>query len=571
MGAWTGEDPAQAFCTRKRDDNEMKHRFLALALSAVLTLSLLPVSAGAAGFRDVPSGSALAGEVAKANSYGLMDGYNATTFGYADSMTRAQFVTVLSRMMNWGGSTAGGSTHGVTEAMALPAGISDTYFAAISAAARQGVVDADRPFRPNAAITRAEMAEMLVRALGLSGAAKLLKDKELPFTDVTSRHGYIAVAYAIGMTKGMTATTFAPDKTATRAQAAAMLVRIYEKLQTAGKGESHGFYAISSYSQIKIAEGMDSVSFGWSRMTWADGSAKLSTTSAGGNEFCVPSGYETAVKTLEQSGTQRNLMVYMDTSGGLNELLSSETGRAQAVSEILNELTVSYRALGHNPYTGVTIDFEGLFSAQKANFTAFLTALQKELKAAGKSLTVCVSPTLSKSTYYDGYDYRAIGQLADQVILMAYDYQARDLSGYLGTEYYKTAAIAPIDQIFASLLDITDIQTGVEDVSKVLLGVQFQSIAWKVDGNGKLLSGTPVYPDEETLAKRLDQSDTVTGWSQDYQCPYASYTTEDGSRWFCFYENGDSLQAKCQAAALLGVTGVSYWRLGTIPAERLGM
>ena len=105
----------------------------------------------------------------------------------------------------------------------------------------------------------------------------------------------------------------------------------------------------------------------------------------------------------------------------------------------------------------------------------------------------------------------------------------------------------------------------------MLLGVQFQSIAWKVDGNGKLLSGTPVYPDEETLAKRLDQSDTVTGWSQDYQCPYASYTTEDGSHWFCFYENSDSLQAKCQAAALLGVTGVSYWRLGTIPAERLGM
>ena len=571
MGAWTGEDPAQAFCTRKRDDNEMKHRFLALALSAVLTLSLLPVSAGAAGFRDVPSGSALAGEVAKANSYGLMAGYNATTFGYADSMTRAQFVTVLSRMMNWGGSTAGGSTHGVTEAMALPAGISDTYFAAISAAARQGVVDADRPFRPNAAITRAEMAEMLVRALGLSGAAKLLKDKELPFTDVTSRHGYIAVAYAIGMTKGMTATTFAPDKTATRAQAAAMLVRIYEKLQTAGKGESHGFYAISSYRQIEMAEGMDIVSFGWSRMTWTDGSAKLSTTSAGGNEFFVPSGYEAAVKPLEQSNTQRNLMVYMDTSGGLNELLSSETGRSQAVSEIMNELTVSYRALGHNPYTGVTIDFEGLFSPQKTDFTVFLTALQKELKAAGKSLAVCVSPTLSKSTYYDGYDYRAIGQLADRVILMAYDYQARDLSGYLGTEYYKTSAIAPIDQIFASLLDITDVQTGVADVSKVLLGVQFQSIVWKVDRNGKLLSGTPVYPDEETLAKRLNQSDTVTGWSQDYQCPYASYTTEDGSRWFCFYENGDSLQAKCQAAALLGVTGVSYWRLGTIPAERLGM
>ena len=412
---------------------------------------------------------------------------------------------------------------------------------------------------------------MLVRGLGLGGAAKLLDGKSLPFTDVTSRQGYIAVAYAIGMTKGMTATTFAPDKSATRAQAAAMLVRIYEKLQTAGKGESHGFYAISSYSQIQLAEGMDSVSFGWSRMTWADGNAKLATTSAGGNEFCVPSGYETAVKALEQSGTQRNLMVYMDTSAGLNELLSSEAGRTQAVSEIVNEVTVSYRALGRNPYTGVTIDFEGLRSAQKASFTAFLTALQKELKTAGKSLSVCVSPTLTTGAYYDGYDYRAIGRLADKVILMAYDYQARDLSGYLGTEYHKTAAVAPIDQIFASLLDVTDTRTGVEDVSKVLLGVQFQSIAWKVDGSGKLLSGTPVYPDEETLAKRLSQSGTGTGWSQNYQCPYIRYTDENGDHWFAFYENGDSLRAKCQAAALLGITGVSYWRLGTIPAERLGL
>ena len=549
----------------------MKHRFLALALSAVLTLSLLPVSAGAAGFRDVPASSALAGEVAKANAYGLMSGYSATTFGYADQMTRAQFVTVLSRMMNWGGSTAGGSTQGVTDAMKLPTGISDTYFAAISAAARAGVVDTDKPFRPNDAITRAEMSEMLVRALGLGGAAKLLDGRELPFTDVTSRRGYIAVAYAIGMTKGMTATTFAPDKSATRAQAAAMLVRIYEKLQTAGKGECHGFYAISSYSQIQLAEGIDSVSFGWSRMTWSDGTAKLSTTSANGNEFCIPSGYDSAVKALEQSGTARNLMVFMETDTGLNELLSSESGRDQAVREIMNEVTVSYRALGHNPYTGVTIDFEGLYSAQKANFTAFLTTLQKELKAAGKSLYVCVSPTLTTGTYYDGYDYRAIGRLADKVILMAYDYHTRDLSGYLGTEYYKTAAVAPIDQIFASLLDITDTRTGVEDASKVLLGVQFRNIAWKVDGNGKLLSGTPVYPSEETLTKRLNQSDTVTGWSQDYQCPYISYTDENGAHWFAFYENGDSLHAKCQAAALLGITGVSYWRLGTIPAERLGM
>ena len=47
----------------------------------------------------MPSGSALAAEVQKAVDYGLMNGYSAATFGYADPMTRAQFVTVLDRMM----------------------------------------------------------------------------------------------------------------------------------------------------------------------------------------------------------------------------------------------------------------------------------------------------------------------------------------------------------------------------------------------------------------------------------------------------------------------------------------
>ena len=78
---------------------------------------------------------------------------------------------------------------------------------------------------------------------------------------------YIQIAYTIGMTNGTSATAFSPGSTATRAQAAAMLVRIYEKI-TAPTGPVHGFYAISSYSQLDLAGDMDAVSAGWSRMTW---------------------------------------------------------------------------------------------------------------------------------------------------------------------------------------------------------------------------------------------------------------------------------------------------------------
>ena len=526
---------------------------LALALSISLALP-----ASAAGFTDIPPGSALASEVEKANSYGLMGGYTAFTFGYADSMTRAQFVTVLVRMMHWEGSTA----HGVTEAMALPNGLSDTYRAMIDIAAGCDVVDANAAFRPNDAITRGEMSEMLVRALGLKGAASIAeKQSSLPFTDVTEGRGYIAVAYQIGMTTGTSSTTFAPNATATRAQAAAMLVRIYEKLQKKTDC-THAFYAISSYSQLTLAEGMSRVSVGWSRMTWDGSAALLSTTSADGNEYAIPSGYQDVTAAL--GGTPLNLSVFMDDSGGVKELLASETGRKQAIEQILNELTVSYRAIGENPYDGVTIDFEGLRAAQKADFTAFLTELTLQVKALGKLVYVCVSPVLTTGSYYDGYDYRAIGQLADKVILMAYDYDTRDLSAYIGTEYYKTAAPSPIDQAYASLLAITDANTGVADSSKILLGISCKNVAWQIDSNGKLVSGMPVYPSAETVHQRLAQSDTVKGRSSTYQMPYATYTA-DGNTYFLWYEDDLSAAAKLNAAKLLGITGVSVWRLGIIP------
>ena len=43
------------------------------------------------------------------------------------------------------------------------------------------------------------VSAMLVRALGYQGAASRASADALPFTDVTSNRGYIAVAYAIGM------------------------------------------------------------------------------------------------------------------------------------------------------------------------------------------------------------------------------------------------------------------------------------------------------------------------------------------------------------------------------------
>ena len=228
-------------------------------------------------------------------------------------------------------------------------------------------------------------------------------------------------------------------------------------------------------------------------------------------------------------------------------------------------MTVDYRATGSNPYTGVTIDFEGLRNAQKSGFVEFLAELKQELAAMDKALYVCVSPVLSTgyygANYYDGYDYAAIGALADKIILMAYDYESKDMSQFVGTNYYKTAATVPIQEVYLGLWAITN----QVDASKVLLGFSCRSVGWKIDDAGKLMSGTRVTPNTDTVEKRLDQADTEIGWSSEYQQPYAIYKTEDGSKYFMWYQDDASVQTAMSAAKLLNVSGVSIWRLGNIP------
>lgn len=528
-------------------------------LTAWLTMVALACSLTAfpvrAAYADIPNGSPLRTEVEKAVKYGLMNGYSDTDFGYSAVITRAQFAAVLVRMAGWYAESPASPSFSDVPA-------SHYWYAAIETAAAHDVVDGGGAFRPADAITRGEMAEMLVRAVGLKSSAALAeKYNTLPFEDVTKNRGAISVAYAIGMTKGTSETKFSPNQTATRAQAAAMLVRIYEKLHQDLQWV-HGFYAISSHSQLNLDKKMDAVSAGWSRMVWNGTTPQLRTTSADGNEFFVPSGYQEVVTALDNENVPLHLNVFMDTSSGVAALLNSKTARTAAIDLILQELTVSYQTIGKNPYSGVTIDFEGLRAGEKESFTLFMKELADQVHALGKQLYACVSPVLPTGSYYDGYDYGELGALADKIILMAYDYNSRNLDAYVGTDYYKTAAQSPMDQVYFALEKLT---SELEDPSKAVLGFSSKNVAWKIDQNGKLLSGTPFYPSSETLHSRLLQADTETGWSETYQTSYAIYKTEQGERYFVWYDDANSVQAKLNMAKLLNVTGVSLWRLGTLP------
>jgi hypothetical protein len=413
------------------------------------------------------------------------------------------------------------------------------------------------------------MAVMAVRALGYGALAE--KSGEIgapPFTDVAESAAYISIASRIRLINGNGNGLFLPDNTAKREEVTTMLLHLFEK-HTSKTEWLHGFYAVSSYSQHRLIADLDAVTFGWSAMIADSGAARLLTSAELGNGWVIPDGYEIVTAFAEEHGTKSHLGVYMSAeSGDLAELLSRADSRAQAVNAIITEVTRSYDKIGKSPYSGVTVDFEGLRGADiRTNYTAFITELSGELKSRGLTLYVTVQPATSDGVYFDGYDYRAIGRLADRVILMAHDYNPRSLEGFVGTQWQNNTPLTPLDKVFYSLSAITDPKSGVEDAGKLAIAISYANIGWHITSDGKVASAEAVHISPETLQKRMAQSDTVLGWSDIYRNPYMIYTTEDGGQIFLWYEDNRSIAEKLQLSHLFGINGVSFWRLGIIPTD----
>ena len=103
------------------------------------------------------------------------------------------------------------------------------YNAAITFLSGLGVVNGyeDGSYQPEKVVTRAEMAKLLVVALGLDAGASLLEGTS-SFDDVATTHwatGYIAVAVQYGLIKGDGDGNFRPDDTVNYAEVATMVLR----------------------------------------------------------------------------------------------------------------------------------------------------------------------------------------------------------------------------------------------------------------------------------------------------------------------------------------------------------
>lgn len=203
----------------------MKKRLTILLLTALLVLNSVPAAHAAdASYLDVPPDHWAAENIERATELGLFQGIGDGKFGLEQPITRAAFATVLVRLFGWEEVKPDQPSY-------TDVAKDDWYYTAVETVlANDAVAASSHTFRPEDALTRGEMASMLVRGLGYTSLAGVAETYHVPFTDVTVNKGFITVAYDLGIMGGVGSNRFAPDLSATREQAATVLVRVHNQL-----------------------------------------------------------------------------------------------------------------------------------------------------------------------------------------------------------------------------------------------------------------------------------------------------------------------------------------------------
>ena len=205
-------------------------RFLCVLLTLVMVLTMLPMSALAAGnmpLTDVKMADWFYNEVQFVYENGLMSGTGEVTFAPNATTTRGMIVTILHRV----------------EGLPLASGLefSDVaegqyYTDAVKWASENGVVDGygNGKFGPNDPITREQMAAILYRYAQIRQYDTSISGRIDTFADgdKVSDYAVEAMRWAVGMgfISGTSGNRLDPTGSATRAQVAALMERLCAKI-----------------------------------------------------------------------------------------------------------------------------------------------------------------------------------------------------------------------------------------------------------------------------------------------------------------------------------------------------
>jgi len=244
--------------------------------------------------------------------------------------------------------------------------------------------------------------------------------------------------------------------------------------------------------------------------------------------------YDKILQMVRKQGIRTHASVVLMGKEPLHQLLSNQQSRKLLIGNLLDEVK-------KNGYDGVNIDFELMGYQDASRFTSFLRDLKTSL-GPDKTLSVAVFARTGKETWPTPYQYKEIGQIADRVVVMAYDYS------------YTTSQPGPVAPLWW-VKEVTDYMVKNIPREKILLGMPTYGYNWS-PGN-KTVSVTA-----NKLAEIESRYSVKKFFDQSSMSPYYIYYDENGDRHEIWLENQQSLNEKWKVTENNRLAGISFWRIG---------
>ena len=188
-------------------------------------------------------------------------------------------------------------------------------------------------------------------------------------------------------------------------------------------------------------------------------------------------------------------------------------------------------------FDGLCIDMEYIPARDRENFLTFLRDMKKLI--GGKIFSVCV-PARTRTVSDDIFPYKTIGEIADRVIIMAYD------------EHWSTSSPGPVAS-YAWCANVADYALTVIPKEKIVMGLPFYGRMWMEERHAGAWYFSGI--NRKMLENRVAQVERDEGGVA--KINYTAAVNIIG-----YFDDTYSLLKKCRLYEEKKINNISFWRLG---------
>lgn len=251
-------------------------------------------------------------------------------------------------------------------------------------------------------------------------------------------------------------------------------------------------------------------------------------------------------RALEAGSAPFLTLTPFDASGRFNNYLITQTiNDLQARARLIENLVITVSEKG---FQGVDIDFEYILASDRVVFAEFVAQVRTAINALGHPVTVALAPKTSDDQpglLYEGKDYALLGEAADEVLLMTYEW---------GYTYGPPMAVAPINNVRRVVeYALTRIPR-----EKINLGIPNYGYDWPLPFVSGVTAATTIGNIEAVTIAAING--VSIQFDETAMSPFFTYTA-DGIQHEVWFEDVRSMQAKFDLVMEYQLHGMGYWQI----------